>query len=268
MMKPRVSTTTGQAEIAPDEPYADGYQGVMNGSFTLNEARETVSNTPLKVTSPDELSDSYRGVINGSASVPDPSKDYVVRAYLKTDSEYEQDEAVGGSVQADGSWTIDTTSVGDYSGSWALRLYEVESDTQVGLSWPRPVQYKDLAIRYYLLTGGLYIQSEQEAQASGRWSFTANNNEGDKVFEVVDTKTGDILAEHVKLESTGMIRSYEYLPGIDGYGTSREQNSYTYDQALALMVAIAHGDKDMADELLGGLELIQVTEGELAGAFP
>lgn len=67
---------------------------------------------------------------------------------------------------------------------------------------------------------------------------------------------------------TGLIRSYEYLPGQDGYGTSRTQNTYIYDQALSLLVAVAAGDRGMADQLLIGLLSTQTRSGDQAGAFP
>lgn len=84
------------------------------------------------------------------------------------------------------------------------------------------------------------------------------------VMQPFDHHSGQIITQQ---STSGLIRSYEYLSDMDGHGTSRQQNSYTYDQALALLVAVAEGDRVWADDLLRGLSHLQVRTGEFAGAF-
>lgn len=267
MLQPLRSPGDGSA-IDTDSVYGDGYSGPMSGMVTLAETHPTTSLTPLTVTSPSPITVGYRGVVSGTATIP-TAGNYEVRAYLTTDSEYYQPDAIPAVVQPDGSWTINLAPVDtEYAGVWHFRLYDTDTNTQIGQSWPRDVTYRDLVIQYYLVTDSPYLQASQPLNADNSWAFTASASSGEKLFRIVNTTTSEVLAEYYTPPDHGLIRSYEYLPGQDGYGTSRTQNSYMYDQALALMMAIGAGDRSMADTLLSGLRTVQVASGPAAGAFP
>lgn len=269
MMKPLGANTIGGGTITADQAYGYTHTGTMTGRFTVEAAGyPVITTTNLSLDNEAQAAEGYRGAVTGKAKLPQPGT-YEVRAYLYTDSEYAQPDATVGTVRPDGSWELSTTAVDpDFKGVWHFRLYDTATGLEVGESWPRPAKYQDLELRYYLETDSRYLQSTQSASASNTFAFTANNNVGHKIFQLVNTKTGAILAEDYRPPVSGLIRSYEYLPGMDGYGTSRQQNTYTYDQALALLVAVAANDRTMADELLRGLSQIQVQNGEFAGAFP
>lgn len=180
-------------------------------------------------------------------------------SWLKSMMEPVRNQGDGSTISPD-AWYANGYS-GAMSGSFSL----ANSRATTGAA---PETYENLELRYYLVTDDEYLQSSQAARADNQWAFTANNNSGTKLFRLVDTNTSEILAEYYEPETNGLIRSYEYLPGQDGYGTSRVHNSYMYDQALALMVAIGAGDRPLADELLSGLAAVQVSSGPAAGAFP
>lgn len=269
MMKPLGANTIGGGTIMADQGYGYIHTGTMTGRFTVEATGyPIITTTNLTLDNEAQAAEGYRGVVTGRAKLSQPGN-YEVRAYLYTDSEYAQPDATIGTVRPDGTWELSTAAVDrDFKGTWHFRLYETVSGIEVGESWPRPMKYQDLELRYYLETDSRYLQSTQPASATNTFTFTANNNVGHKVFQLVNTKTGEILAEDYRPPVSGLIRSYEYLPGMDGYGTSRQQNTYTYDQALALLVAVAANDRVMADELLRGLAQIQVKNGEFTGAFP
>jgi len=257
--------------ITSDEVYDYDYTGPISGGFTLANTRETIA-TPLTVTAPSQFPDRYRGTVTGTSTVAGPG--IYVRAYLYTDSEYDQSYfAPPAEVDENGNWSIDLSEVDpDWAGTWRFKLFDgiEESASQVGITWPQQgfPAYRGLEIRSYALTDSYYLLSSQPATTSHRWSFPSTDP-GEKVIRLVDTENeNEILAEYFEPEYTGLIRSYEYLPGQDGYGTGRVWNTYIYDQALALLVAVGANDKDFADDLLNGLYLVQwKEEGPFFGGF-
>lgn len=251
--------------ISPSTKYDYSHQGAVSGSFTLNSPRPSTSQTPIVVTSPSSLGDDYRGVVSGTA--PTGANPREIRAYLYTDSEYHQSEVSPGAIQSDGSWTIDLSSVpANRAGSWRFRLYDTTTNQQIGESWPRPETYENLIVQSYAVTDSAYLLGSQPASADGTFHFPSTNS-GEKMFRLVDTTNNETLAEYFDPPVSGIIRSYEYLPGQQGYGTSQETSSYVYDQALALLVAIGKGDKETADLLFSGLKLFQTDHGEAKGGF-
>ena len=265
MMEPLQATGNGGA-ITPSQRYASDYEGVVSGTFTLASPTEIVSDSPLTVVTPRPLPDSYRGIVNGTSTYQ--SARYEVRAYLLVDIEYEHPAVIPASVGDDGTWTLDLSPIPqDRAGSWVFRLFDTLTDELVGQQWPQPEAYENIVVQSYIVADIPYLQDSQPARADNTWSFPFIG-QGAKMFRLYNTSTNQILAEYYVLERTGLIRSYEYVPGQEGYGTSRAFNSYTYDQALALLVAIGSDDRILADELLQGLQSVQVTSGPFKGAFP
>ncbi len=270
MMKSLGSNSIGGGSISASQHYNRDYTGKIAGTFTINDASHAkISHTLITVDDESQAAEGYRGTVTGKINAASAGN-YEVRAYLYTDSEYAQPNATVGIVKPDGTWSLSTSSVDSkFKGVWHFRLYNTDTNTEVGQSWPRQKTYKNLEVRYYLEDSGKrQLQASKPATVDGKFTFFANNNPGYKVFQLVKADTGEILAEDYRPETSGLIRSYEYLPGMDGYNTSRQQNTYTYDQALALLVAIAGNDRAASDKLLQGLHQIQVKSGEFAGAFP
>ena len=267
MMQPLATSGDGSS-ITPDQEYADGYSGQMSGTIDLATAHPTSSSSPLTVVSPSVFPDKYRGIVTGTANIQTPGT-YEVRAYLMADIEYYQPAAIPAVVASDGSWSINLGPVKKSSaGEWHFRLYNKTTNVQVGDSWPRPLVYSDIQMQYYLVADVPYLQQTKPLPVNNTWEFTASDASGRKMFRIVNTTTNAVLAEYYQPATFGLIRSYEYLPGQDGYGTARAQRSYTYDQALALLVAIGAGDRNLALTLLGGLQAVQVQSGLFEGAFP
>lgn len=254
------------SKISPTQAYSTAHTGEVKGTFELAHPPQKVSDSPLQVTYPSGIADSYRGVVSGVST--HTGNDYEVRAYLMVDIEYHQSEVAAATVDESGHWTLDLSPTpSSRQGSWRFRLYQKSTNQQVGLSWPRTETYQNIVVEAYSVSDIEYLQHSQAARADNTWSFPSMGL-GDKVFRIVDTSSGrTVLAEYKPAIRTGLIRSYEYLPGQDGYGTSREYNSYVYDQALALLVALGQRDKALADELLQGLIATQESEGVAAGAF-
>lgn len=99
-------------------------------------------------------------------------------------------------------------------------------------------------------------------------SFTlSTHHEGLKLARLVDTRDSMILAEYHEAATADLILSNSHAPGQVGYGDLRH-TSDTYDQALALIVAMGADDRGMADRLVDGLRSLQTASGEDAGAFP
>lgn len=265
MMDPSQAMSDGSS-ITPSMQYASEYQGSVSGTFTLANPTPIVSDTPLTVTSPRPLADSYRGIVTGTSSYVGAR--YQVKAYLLVDIEYEQPSVIPATVGDDGSWTLDLSPIPpERAGSWVFRLYDTNTMQLVGQGWPQLETYQDIVVQAYSVTDTAYLQDSQPARADNTWSFPSVG-QGIKMFRLFNTSSNEILTEYYQTERTGLIRSYEYRPGQDGYGTARAFNSYLYDQALALLVAVGAENKPLADELVAGFAAVQVTTGPFAGAFP
>lgn len=266
MMQARGNNTGDGSTITPDQTYKYDYTGPIEGTFSLANSYPTHSSTPLTVTSPTSIDDNYRGTVTGTATMPGPGA-YEVRAFKLTDAEYMQPEAIPAIVQPGGSWNINLSGVpGNRGGAWNFGLFNSDTDEQVGDYWPKPTFYTNLAIELYSVSDAEYLSGTMsEVPADGSFNFS-QSYVGTKLIRLRNTNTNEVLAEYY--EPTGLIRSYQYLPGETGYGTNSEQRTYTYDQGLALAVAVAQNDKAWADKLIEGLALIQVPSGTSRGAFP
>ena len=151
-------------------------------------------------------------------------------------------------VAADGTFSIDLAAAGPVpDGSWSLGLLDATASyVPTGTPWPAAV-YRDWQVRAYVVTDTAYLVGQQPAAADGTFRF-ADSRPGTKVFQLVDTSTGDVLAEQAP--DFGLVRSYA--------GGNR---TYTYDQALALVTAVSLGDNDAARWLTDGLLTLRTADG-------
>lgn len=253
--------------ITAAKQYGTDYTGEIKGSFQLKNSGSyaTGNPTPLSVTSPSSVPGTYRGKVSGKAPT---GGSRVVKAFRATDAEYEQGKVTPAQVQSDGSWTLDLSPVdGSIGGEWRFRLYDASSGQPLGESWPRVTEYQNVEIQSYVITDQTYLVAKQAANTNRTFSFPGTEK-GHKMLRLVDTRSNKILAEYFQPQLAGLIRSYEFSPGQDGYGTHRVHYSFMYDQSLALLVAVGAGDKAMADQLVNGFKTIQIKSGRSRGAFP
>lgn len=242
-----------------------GYRdsGEVSGSFTLdNPGQYPVVSTELSLDGHASIPSDYRGQVSGTA--PAGVKG-VVKAYLHTDRAYEQASVVPAVVQPDGRWELDLSPVDPgRAGEWQFQLHDAATGEQIGGSWPE--HRENLRIELYSLTESGRALVGMPAPSGP--SFTlSTRHEGLKLVRLVDTRDGTILAEYHEAATADLIRSNSHAPGQVGYG-DRRYTSDTYDQALALIVAVGADDRSMADRLVNGLRSLQTTSGQDAGAFP
>lgn len=266
-MLPKLNAGDGQSTISTETDYTNDFVGKASGHFSIKPGHEITVDSSLLLTSPTNPTDDYRGLINGKLTIS-PTSGYTVKAYKVTDKEYLQSHATVGQVNPiTGEWQIDLKKVPTANrGYWVFKLFD-SSNVQIGKTWNGKQTYKDLEIQSYVLADKLYFKGSQPALTTGEWG-PLNTSKGAKIFRVVNTATGEILAEKFGSDPTGLIRSYDLRPGDSGYGTSLEQASFVYSQATSLLLATGLDDKPMADQLLDGMKKIQITSGEQSGAFP
>ena len=262
----RTHVTTAST-VTPTTEYADNYTGSITGTFNLTGATYPVkSDASIEIDSPTTVPDNYAGIIQGKVLVaPTPSR-WIIQVYKRT---------AGGDVQvakqalADGTtgqFTIDLSDVvSPPTGKWAFGILDANASyAEYGTKWPSPTYYNGLEVQQKVITDTIYDWSTTKALTDGTFSFP-NSQTGKKLFRLVDTASGNVLAEHVV--PTGLIRSYKLDPSDPAYGTAFEDQSYVYDQAVALFAAIGSNDQALADKLAGGLLAFQQTTGAHAGGF-
>ncbi|HEY8992524.1 MAG TPA: hypothetical protein VIM37_01605 [Candidatus Microsaccharimonas sp.] len=262
----RTNVTTAST-VTPTTEYATNYTGAVTGTFQLTGATYPVKNdASIQVTSPSSVPDTYAGVISGKVlTVPEPNR-WIIQVYKLT---------AGGEVQvakqalADGTtgnFTIDLSTIASPpTGQWELGILDANAGyAPSGVKWPSASYYDGLQVQQKVITDSIYDWNTTQALADGTFAFPDSQN-GKKLFRLVDTATGNILAEHVVL--TGMIRSFELDPSDPAYGTAFEDQSYVYDQALALFAAIGSDNQTLADSLAAGLLNFQQTSGPYSGGF-
>ena len=124
--------------------------------------------------------------------------------------------------------------------------------------------YQGVEFRQYVVADAAYYLGSAPAYTDGSFMFNSSNN-GRKLIQLVDTNTDEVLAEYADV--TGLVRSYAYTPGEQGYGTSIADRSFSYDQGLSLFAAMGTNDHAFAKTLVNGLLLMQTKTGPHAGGF-
>lgn len=267
MVGTRTIVTTAST-ITPTTEYDPTHTSQMTGSFVLNGASyPTKSDASIEITSPSVVPDNYAGVVQGKVTPTPQAFRWIIQVYKRTS---------GGDVQvakqslADaetGEFTIDLSDVSSPpAGAWAFGILDANAGyAEYGTKWPSPAYYDGLEVQHKLVTDSIYDWSTTKALADNTFVFP-NSNNGKKLFRLVDTASGNVLAEHV--ESTGLIRSFQIDdPADPAYGTALQDQSYVYDQAVALFAAIGVNDQPLADALVEGLLHLQETTGPFAGGF-
>lgn len=266
MMAPNVQIVT-TSTITPDEDYAPSYTGSTAGSFVINDRTYgTVPTASIVVDSPLSVADSYRGVISAHVTLtPTPGR-WIIQAYKNNSGVITQVPVQALADGTTGAFSIDLTSVDNsYTGKWMLGVLDATAGyAEYGTKWPSPDQYVNLEVQELVVTDTTYLWATTPATADGRFSFP-NDQVGAKMFRLVESSTGDILAQYFK--PTGLIRSYEYQVGETGYGTGIQDLTYVYDQSVALFAAVSQSHASEAKQLVDGLLKMQTTSGAHTGGF-
>jgi len=262
----RTDVTTNSS-VTPSTEFAANYTGPISGTFTLTGASYPVKNdASIEVDSPTSVPDSYAGVISGRVlPTPAPNR-WIIQVYKQTSSGEVQIAKQALADGATGEFSIDlSTVVSPPAGQWKLGILDANAGyAEYGIKWPSVNYYDGLEVQQKVITDGIYDWNTTQALADGTFNFPDSQN-GKKLFRLVDTSSNDVLAEHVV--TTGMIRSFQLDPSDPAYGTAFEDQSYVYDQALALFAAIGTDDQALADTLASGLLNFQETSGALNGGF-
>lgn len=263
MMLPAIYPTS-DAAIRPDVIWPRTHLGAVSGTFDLPmEGEPTYEPCPLQVNSPTVVPDSYRGTVTGTLRIPAGSG-MTVKCYLVVDQPYEQPPTATVNPTT-GAWTLDLSTVSaQYAGSWGFALWQ--SGAQVGLMWPSAYStaYSNILVEHNVIEDDFYpVDTRHPAEVSGRFRFTSSLL-GRKNYRLV-RPNGTILADFTP--STGCVRSFLPGPGEDGYGTSFEWRSYSYDQAMCLIAAVELGERETASRLARGMLNFQTKTGAETGGF-
>ena len=261
------TTITTPSSLAPSTEYPASYTGAIRGTFSLEGASyQTKNDAPLTITAPSTVPPTYSGTVEGEVLVTPTTSRWIIQVYKKTANGYVQ---VPKQALADGETGAFSINLSDVvnppEGEWAFGILDAENGyTPYGTQWPSQEYYDGLEVQQKLVTDSIYDWSSTRAYVDGTFSFP-NSNTGKKLFRLVDTQSGAILAEHVQL--TGLIRSYQLDSNDPAAGTAFEDRSFVYDQALALFAAISANDETLATTLVDGLLTLQETSGIHSGGF-
>lgn len=260
---------TTRSTMTLDREYPDSWTGPVTGSVRLDTAllptqASTQINAAVTVANPaGYIPDNFRGTVFGATAA-----NGWVRAWLVDPiTGVRFDTGVVSQADASGNFGLDLSGVATWRpGYW--EIWRHASATSTTLIYPPHTlgsYYSSLYARGYGITDADYISPVGWVGSSGRF-YIPSIPSGRKAFEIL---YGTITLASSETE-TGAARSYVVEPGQPGYGTNFVLSSYVYDQALALMAAVATNDEDAADALVGGLLLFQRTASNgtiVAGDF-
>lgn len=253
-------THDGLVDLERLYPFA--YTGPVEASFTLPLGTwPTEAGTYIEVADPGDLAPSYRGMVFGKVTVP--AGVTLAGTHLHygkvTDAFYSSGHVV---MDAAGFFGIDLSAVPTSArGEWALEL-RTAGGAPIGGRWPSGPVQTGLTLALRSVSDAVDTVATIPAPASGRATFPYSTPGFKQVALMQGT---EILGMSPLI--TGNVRSYITKPGLPGHGTRFAEQSYAYDQAMALMAAIAEGRHDLAPVLAAGLMRLQTTEGTHTGAF-
>lgn len=242
------TAVTTPSVIAPARDYDASWVGAVEGHFTVVGATppRAVDPASLVVDRPTSVPATYAGALAGHVTVPPAAGRWIVQVYKDSPAGRLQ-VPLQAAVGVDGTFVLDLGAVSDPPpGGWALGLLDATAAyAPSGTPWPAAPVLPGWVVRALVVTDVAYPVAEQPARADGTFAFPASAP-GTKVFQLVDTTTGAVLAEAAP--DSGLVRS---APG----GTTVT----SYDQALALTTAVALG-RDASD-LAAGLITLQRSDG-------
>ncbi|QIG57818.1 hypothetical protein SEA_PAULODIABOLI_84 [Microbacterium phage PauloDiaboli] len=243
--------------------YPSEYTGAVEANYsTPLSGYPQGPGTFITIADPGFLGPEFRGTAFGSVTRTDGGTVSGLRVYYGkvTDAFYEMGYTT---TDAQGFFAADLSGVATWQkGEWAFELRS-GATTKIGGRWPSEPVYTGITASLIAVTDSEAVISTQPAPVSGVVRFLSSTP-GTKRVRLTDNATGELLA--VTPIVTGNIRSFVVEPGQPGYGTAFAEQCYVYDQALAVMAAVAAGD-DSAHLLVQGLMRLQTKTGTHAGAF-
>ncbi len=259
--------TTGEGYVTTNQQYSKQYTGPISGTFAVDPAKyPVVSDASIEITSPSALPDNYSGTVTGKVLTTPTEWRWIIQVYKEVNGVYTQVPKQALADATTGEFTIDLSDVvNPPAGSWTFGILDAENSyAPYGEKWPAQTYYDGLEVQLKLVTDGIYDWDSIKAPADNTFTFPSSNT-GVKMTRLVDTTTGEILAEYVPL--TGLIRSYQIDEDDPAYGTAFGEETFVYDQAIGLLAAISTGDESFATRLVEGLLLMQETSGTHQGGF-
>lgn len=258
--------------LYPARSYPAEWTGPVSGTFVLDGVQPPPV-IPAAVTLDQQSSINagsaqFHGVITGRVTLPPESGRWIIQAYRERAHQLVQ-VPLQSLVQPDGTFTMDLSGAPGGTDNWQFGVLDAAAHyAPIGLPWPSAGIYTGWEIRSFATTDRRYLIGTQPASADGRFSF-ASSAPGTKSFQLVavSTPTGrppieTVLAEYAPV--TGLVRSFAAAAG-DPAAVS--DNSYAYDQALALQSSLVVDDLPTARALAEGLLTLQTRSGPQAGGF-
>ncbi|GAA2173581.1 hypothetical protein GCM10009846_16160 [Agrococcus versicolor] len=249
--------------IRLDRLQPDSDVGPVSGSFAVPPGSyATTRGTPIDIGSPGDLLPDHRGMVHGRVLYPEgvPAADCAVHAGKVTDG---FSSLVSVPTDEAGYFAVDLSVVDPARpGAWAFQLRRSDG-TDVGGRWPSGPVFAELVVELRSIGDDEEVVAALPAPVSGRVAFDASTP-GRKRLALVDA-AGTLLG--ATSATTGAVRSFVVDAGQPGHGTRFAEQCYAYDQAVALMAAVAVRRSALAHDLARGLVRLQTTGGEQAGAF-
>lgn len=253
--------------IELDRLYPANYTGPVNASFAAPQGVTwtTEPGTWITIGNPGDILPDYRGTVNGRVLRPGFGGQTVkLQAGKVTDDFYMQEEVT---TDSDGYFGIDLSGVpASIGGAWGFRAVSLLGD-QYGGDWPSGEVFLAVDAQLEVIGDASDIVKTIPAPVDGVIHF-ASSTPGLKRVRLIDDTVGieDNLIAMTEL-ITGNIRSYGVEEGQPGYGTRFAEQSYVYDQALALMAAVGRRDDEAVHKLAQGVLRLQTTTGPNFGGF-
>lgn len=249
--------------IRLDRLYPSSYVGPVAGSFVLPPGTFPIAaGTPIEIGSPGDLLPDHRGMVHGRVvAAADGSTEGCTVHYGKVADGFTS----LGSVAPDeaGFFGIDLSGVdASVRGAWAFQL-RASDGADVGGRWPSPPVFTTLSVELRSITDDEYTIATLPAPTTGQVAFDASAP-GTKRLALVGAE-GTLLG--ATSAATGAIRSFAVAPGHPDRATRLPEQTFAYDQAVALMAAVSARRSSLAHELARGLLRLQTTDGQHVGAF-
>lgn len=256
---PTVVTT--DSHLQPARNYGFDWTGPVAGTIDLQGIPEPLRESATVLVNGSAVALSapgFSGVINGSVKLPAAVNRWIIQVY-RVNEGVRQQVPLQTLVSPDGTFSVDlSAAAAPGQGTWALGVLDAQAGYRPsGNTWPAGGNYLNLEVVSFSTTDTTYRTGATSVAADGVFSFPTSSP-GVKSFELVDTQSGDVLAEY--RPASGLVRSY-------GPDSALPNTTFTYDQALALQSAMVMDDPVTAATLAQGLMRIQSASGPNAGGF-
>jgi len=249
-----------------DRLYPVPYTGSVGANYAMPEtvAWPTMPGTWINIGDPGDILPDYRGMVYGQVVWTGHTAGMRVYAGKVTDNFYPQKYST---TDGSGYFSIDLSTVPTaIGGEWGFRLTNATGADIVGGDWPNGPVYSTVNVQLEIIGDASDIVKTLQAPASGIVHFTSSTPGLKRVRLVRNDGSENPELFGLSELITGNIRSYGVSQGQPGFGTRFEEQSYVYDQALALMAAVGRRDEE-SHLLAQGVTRLQTLSGPNFGGF-